>query len=77
MLGCVLSQLKPSELYILSFGLSLFTAKSVDLLGLYPIRKLVSGLSYVHCGIGMRKRVYINSHDKRVSQNNKNRMMYK
>ena len=34
MVGCVLiSQLKPEELYILSF-----TAKNVELLGLYPIR---------------------------------------
>ena len=48
MVGCVLSQLKPSELYILSYekGLGLrprprpsafFTAKNVELLGLYPI----------------------------------------
>ena len=43
MVGCVLSQLKPSELYILSCGwprpsVSAFpTAKSVELLGLYPI----------------------------------------
>ena len=35
MIGCVLSQLKPSELCILSF----FIAKNVELLGLYPIRK--------------------------------------
>ena len=33
MVGCDLSQLKPSELYILSFS----TAKNVELLGLYPI----------------------------------------
>ena len=44
MIGCVLSQLKPSELYILSFekGLGLrplafFKNKNVELLGLYPI----------------------------------------
>ena len=41
MAGCVLSQLKPSELYILScgkapaFGLGLSTAKNVELLELY------------------------------------------
>ena len=36
MVGCVLSQLKPSELYILSFE----KAKNVELLGLYPIHQL-------------------------------------
>ena len=38
MVGCVLSQLKPSELYILSFetfGLDPFQAKNVEFLGLY------------------------------------------
>ena len=46
MVGCVVSQLKPSELYILScekgHGLRprpFFTAKNVDLLGLSPIRR--------------------------------------
>ena len=44
MVGCVLSQLKPSEFYILTFekasafGLGLFKGKNVELLGLYPIR---------------------------------------
>ena len=33
MVGCVLSQLKPSEFYILSCE-----AKNLELLGLYPIR---------------------------------------
>ena len=33
MMGCVLSQLKSSELYILSRG------NNVELLGLYPIQK--------------------------------------
>ena len=38
MVGCVLSQLKPSEHYILSCRPSAFsTAKNVVLLGLYPI----------------------------------------
>ena len=41
MVGCVLSQLKPSELYILSLAVkntpTLFTAKTVELLGLYRI----------------------------------------
>ena len=39
MVGFVLSQLKPSELYIPSFeeSLGLFKAKDVELLGLYPI----------------------------------------
>ena len=44
MVGCVLSQLKPTELYIVSCGkglgpsaLTFSTAKNVDLLGLYPI----------------------------------------
>ena len=37
---CVLSQLKPSDLYIISFakGLGLFLAKNVEFLGLYPVR---------------------------------------
>ena len=35
MVECVLSQLKPSELYILSS--TLFTAKDVEFLGLYSI----------------------------------------
>ena len=34
MVRCVLSQLKPSELYILSFD---FKAKNIELLRLYPI----------------------------------------
>ena len=44
MVGCVLSQLKPSEFYILScekcpaFGLDIFTAKNVEFLWLYSIR---------------------------------------
>ena len=42
MVGCVLSQLKPSELYILAVwkaSASAFpTAKNVELLGLYRIR---------------------------------------
>ena len=41
MVGCVLSQLKPSEIYILAVekaSASAFsTAKNVELLGLYPI----------------------------------------
>ena len=42
MVGCVLSQLKPSELYILSFGKSLGLRpfpqlRNVEFLGLYPI----------------------------------------
>ena len=39
MVGCVLSQLKPSERYILSCekGEAFFTAKNVSLRGLYPI----------------------------------------
>ena len=41
MIGCVLSQLKPSELYILSCASAsaFFTAKNIELLGLYPIQK--------------------------------------
>ena len=43
MVLCVLRQLKPSELYIISFekGLAsaLLKAKNVELLGLYPIQK--------------------------------------
>ena len=45
LVGCVLSQLKPSELYILSFeknprssASALFKGKNVELFGLYPIR---------------------------------------
>ena len=45
MFGCVLSQLKPSELYILSCENSLgfrprtlFTAENVELIGLYSIQ---------------------------------------
>ena len=40
MVGCVLSQLKPSELYILSFekASAFFKAKNVELLGVYPIQ---------------------------------------
>ena len=44
MIGCVLSQLKPSQLYILSCEKGLgsastfFTAKNVALRELYPIR---------------------------------------
>ena len=47
MVVCVLSQLKPSELYILScekalaFGLGLFTAKNVELLRLYPVHHAI------------------------------------
>ena len=41
MVGCVLSQLKPSELYILSFE----KAKNVELLGLYPIHELINRFS--------------------------------
>ena len=44
MVGYVLSQLKPSELYILSWekgprpsASASFTAKNVELLGLYPM----------------------------------------
>ena len=36
MIGCVLSQLKPSEVYTPSYGIAM--AKSVELLGLYPIQ---------------------------------------
>ena len=45
---CVLSQLIPSELHILScekasaFGLDPFTAKNVEFLGLYPIHNASS-----------------------------------
>ena len=50
MVGCALSQLKPSELYSLSWGKGLglrprlsasafSSAKNVEVLGLYPIRK--------------------------------------
>ena len=43
MFGCVLSQLKPSELYILSceksLASTLFIAKNVELLGFHPILK--------------------------------------
>ena len=40
MAGCILSQLKPSQLYILRISASAFsTAKNVELLGLYPILK--------------------------------------
>ena len=50
MVGCVLSQLKPSEFFILSCekrarpsardgrGATYFPAKNVELLGLYPMR---------------------------------------
>ena len=41
MVGCVLSQLKPSEFYILSFE----KVKNVEFLGLYPIRKMIIGCS--------------------------------
>ena len=48
MVGCVLSQLKPSEFYILSFEKSLglrprplSKLKNVELLGLYPIHKSI------------------------------------
>ena len=37
MVGCVLSQLKPSELYLLNRAFS--PAKKVDFLGLYSIHK--------------------------------------
>ena len=36
MVGRVLSQLKPSDLYILSFS----TGKNVEVLGLYPIHSI-------------------------------------
>ena len=45
MVGCVLSQLKPSELYILASkkarlsASALFTAKNLEFLRLYPILK--------------------------------------
>ena len=42
MVGCVLSQLKPSELLAKAFS----TAKNVKFLGLYPIRK-TSGLDFI------------------------------
>ena len=49
MVGCVLSQLNPSELYILSFekgprpsASALFKARNVELLGLYPIQSTAS-----------------------------------
>ena len=49
MVGCVLSQLKPSELYILSCkkASALFTAKNVELLGIYPIPKTGPGGKFV------------------------------
>ena len=42
MVGCVLSQLKPSELYFLRCGSAsaFFTAKNVELLGLHPIQSV-------------------------------------
>ena len=50
--GCVLSQLKPSELCILSCEKAaiLFTAKNVakKILGLYPIHGLLLGKRNVH-----------------------------
>ena len=55
MVGCVLSQLKPSVIYILScgngFGLSasaFSTAKNVVFLGLYPIHKIYSCVLVVY-----------------------------
>ena len=46
MVGCVLSQLKPSELYFFSCGKNLAkafsTAKNVQLLGLYSMHKAVA-----------------------------------
>ena len=39
MVGCVLSQLKHSELYILSC----FTVKNVELRGFYPIPNVITG----------------------------------
>ena len=44
MVGYVLSQLKPSDLYILScgLGLGLSTAKNVELLGLYHYTEINS-----------------------------------
>ena len=48
MVRCVLSQLKPSELHILSFekkprpsASALFKAKNVEFLGLYPIHIVI------------------------------------
>ena len=60
MVGCVLSQLKPSELNILSCGKGLgqrprpsastfYTAKNVELLGLYPIRTWLISAKTVYC----------------------------
>ena len=58
MVGCVLSRLKRSGLYILSWGKGLglrprsfFTAKNVELLGLYPIQNNQNknkGVSNIH-----------------------------
>ena len=49
MVGCVLSLLKPSELYILSCGKAeaFSTAKNVELRGFYPIH-LWGFLDYTH-----------------------------
>ena len=43
MVRCVLSQLKPSEIYIFSFEKCLFKAKNVEFLGLYPIHNSIVG----------------------------------
>ena len=66
MVGCVLSQLKPSEFYILScekvsaFGHDLFTAKNVELLGLHPIHK-IDVYSYSHVsGRCYQKSLFLN-----------------
>ena len=45
LIRCVLSQLKPSELYILSF----FTANNVELPGFYPILMLGGSEANVDC----------------------------
>ena len=55
MFGCVLSQQKPSELYILSFkkrprpsASAFFTAKNVELLGLYLMHQPCAPATSVH-----------------------------
>ena len=56
MVGCVLGQLKPSELYIFKCGKGLGllpgpfpTAKNVELLGLYPIQNARTHLHTREC----------------------------
>ena len=58
MVGCVLSQLKPSELYILSFekrsrplASAPFKAKNVEFLGLYPIRNTIDVTQNDSCSL--------------------------